>query len=147
MTGQPLDLRRSLHILRRHMAWVGILVAVGLLGGIGYVLMNPPMVTSNVLVAIPTSTRYPSAQLVTARSEPVLAIAGQHLSPALTPKALVGRVQVTGLTPYLLLIGGQGRPSTGPGRGQGDRRQLCCLPEFARQSRHAGASADPGRTD
>ena len=109
MTGQSLDLRRSLHILRQRLAWVGIVAAAGLLGGIGYAQLDPPMVTSNMLVAIPTSTNDASAQLVVARSEPVLAIATDRISPAMTPKALASRVQVTDLTPYLLLISGQGR--------------------------------------
>jgi len=109
MTSQPLDLGRSLHILRKHLAWVGILMAAGLLGGIGYVQLDPPVLTSNMLVAIPTSTNDASSQLVIATSEPVLALAGERVSPAMTAKALAGQVQVNGLTPYLLLISGQGR--------------------------------------
>lgn len=109
MTEQSLDLRGSLHIIRRHLAWVAVVMAAGLLGGIGYGLLSPPVLTSNILVALPTSTRDASAQIVIASSEPVLANAGSNLSPATSPQALRSQVQVTDLTPYLLLISGNGR--------------------------------------
>ena len=111
MTDQSLDLRRSLYILRRRLSWIGIVMAAGLLAGIGYALFNPSMLTSSTLVALPTSTPHPATQVVIASSEPVLAIAGHRVSPALSPKALLGRVQVTSMTPYLLLISAKGRTS------------------------------------
>ena len=55
MSQQALDLRRSIQIVRRHRLLVGIMVALGLLVGGAYAVLNPPMVTSTALVLLPQS--------------------------------------------------------------------------------------------
>ena len=40
---EPLDLRRSLQILRRRLITVGIAAALGFIAGAGYTELNPPM--------------------------------------------------------------------------------------------------------
>ena len=55
MSQQALDLRRSTQIVRRHKVLVGIVVALGILGGAAYAVLKPPMLTSTALIALPTS--------------------------------------------------------------------------------------------
>ena len=55
MSQQALDLRRSMQIVRRHKVLVGIVVALGILGGAAYAVLKPPMLTSTALIALPTS--------------------------------------------------------------------------------------------
>ena len=55
MSQQALDLRRSAQIVRRHKILVGIVVALGLLIGGAYAMLNPPMLTSTALIVLPQS--------------------------------------------------------------------------------------------
>ena len=64
MSQQAQDLRMSTQIVRRHKILVGILVALGILGGAAYATLNPPMLTSTALVALPAQA---SAQTATDR--------------------------------------------------------------------------------
>ena len=57
MSEQALDLKRSVHIVRRHKILVGAFILLGLLAGVGYGLFKPPMLTSSALVGLPPSTR------------------------------------------------------------------------------------------
>ena len=109
MSKQPLDLRRSLQIMRQHLTAIGIVAALGLLAGIGYAAFSLPMLVSNVLVVLPPSTNDMSAQVAIVSSEPVLASALRSIGPAMSLETLRSRVQVTSLTPYLLSISGEDR--------------------------------------
>ena len=73
MSEQALDLRRSLQIVRRHKIIVGIVAVLGLLAGVAYTVLNPPMLTSTALVVLPPSTHDMATQVVIAGSNPVLA--------------------------------------------------------------------------
>ena len=53
MNQQPLNLRRSIEIVRRYRVLVGIVVALGAFGGLGYAALTPPMLTTQALVIIP----------------------------------------------------------------------------------------------
>ena len=55
MSQEALDLRRSIQIVRRHRLLMGIMVALGLLAGGAYAVLDPPMVTSTALVLLPQS--------------------------------------------------------------------------------------------
>ena len=52
MSDQPLDLRRSLRILRRHKIFVAASVALGLAGGLCFAVLSTPMLTSNALADV-----------------------------------------------------------------------------------------------
>jgi capsular polysaccharide biosynthesis protein len=108
MSEQPLDLRRSLRIVRRHCTVVGLLVALGLLAGAGYTVLNPPMYTSSALVALAPSTRSVPTQVVVASSGPVLARALRSLDHAMSLQTLRSRVRVTTPISYFLSINAQG---------------------------------------
>ena len=52
MSQKALDLRMSMQIARRHKLLVGIVVALGILGGVAYAVLKPPMLSSTALVAL-----------------------------------------------------------------------------------------------
>ena len=55
MSQKALDLRRSMQIVRRHKVLVGIVVALGIVGGAAYAVLKPPMLTSTALIALPAA--------------------------------------------------------------------------------------------
>lgn len=105
----PLDLRKSLEIVRRHLAVVWIAVALGLLGGTAYGALNPPIHESTALVVLPSSTSNTSDQVVAASSTPVLQRSLSRFQPALSLQTLRSRVQVANLTTDVISITAQGR--------------------------------------
>jgi len=104
MSEQPLDLRRSLHIVRRRFAVVGLLAALGLLAGAGYSALDPPTYTSSALVALASSTRSMPTQVVVAGSGPVLTGALRSLNQAMSLQTLRPHVKVTTPISYVLSI-------------------------------------------
>ena len=109
MSQQNLDLRRSIQIVRRHKRLFGGAAALGLLGGAAYAVLNPPMLTSTALVVISQSAANNNSssqsgtsgsdtliatQMVIATSDPVLAGALPHVSPAISLQTLESRVSV-----------------------------------------------------
>jgi capsular polysaccharide biosynthesis protein len=108
MSDQPLNLKRSLHILRQHWITVGVVAMLGLLAGAGWVAVNPPMYTGTSLVLLPTSVQNVNTQQVIASSNVVLTEAALSIRPAVSPQVLTGRVQVTTPIAYGLLIIAEG---------------------------------------
>jgi capsular polysaccharide biosynthesis protein len=109
MSEQALDLRRSVRIVRRHKILVGVFVLLGLLAGVGYAVLKPPMVSSSALVGLPPSTHDTATQVVIAGSNPVLAAALHNIHPAMPLLTLRNLVQVKSLTPNILSISAQGK--------------------------------------
>jgi capsular polysaccharide biosynthesis protein len=108
MNHQPLNLRRSLQIVRRNKTLIGVTVAIGLLGGAGYGSVNPPMLTAQSLVVLPTSAPPMATEIVIAESAPVLADALPAVSPAMSAETLRSRIQVASQTNNILQITAQG---------------------------------------
>lgn len=105
MSEQPLDLRRSLQILRRHLTAIGIVAAVGLLAGAGYTAaFNLPMHASEALVVLPASMNNTAAQVVIANSTPVLSGALPSVHPAVSLQTMQSRVQVTSVGSDVLSV-------------------------------------------
>ena len=111
MSQQALDLRRSIQIVRRHKVLVAVAVALGILAGGAYAMLNPPMLTSTALIALtppasqsnaqqqPASTAsgtdpYTATQEVVAASDPVLLAALRSISPAQSLDQLRRNVEV-----------------------------------------------------
>ena len=109
MSQQNLDLRRSVQIARRHKRLIGGIAALGLLLGAGYAFLNPPLLSSTALVVLSdNSSQSASAsqasgtgtgsaiatQEVIATSDPVLAAALPHISPAMSLQTLESRISV-----------------------------------------------------
>src|SRR5262252_3555093 len=88
MSDQPLDLRRSLRILRRHKIFVAASVALGLAGGLCFAVLSTPMLTSNALVVLPSSVHDISTQVLIATSDPVLVRALRTIDPDEQPQTL-----------------------------------------------------------
>lgn len=115
MSGQALDLTRSLQMLRRHRILVGLFAVLGLLAGAGYTVYKPPMFTSERLVVVPyapgfaQNSAYISTQVVIAHSDPVLVGAQPHIGAKISLATLRERVQVSSLTANVISINAEGR--------------------------------------
>jgi capsular polysaccharide biosynthesis protein len=109
MSQQPLDLRKSISIISRLKAVVGIVSALGLLAGVGYAALNPPDPTSTAVVSFPSSVRSTATEVVIAGSEPVLAGASVRLSPPVPVDQLRSEIQVKSLTTYLMAVTATGK--------------------------------------
>jgi capsular polysaccharide biosynthesis protein len=112
MSERALDLRRSLQIVRRHLTIVGMAAVLGLLAGVGYTLLKPPMLTSKALVVLPSSMHDTATQVVIASSNPVLADALRSVDPAMSLDTLRSRLTVKSLTYNVILISAQGQTAT-----------------------------------
>lgn len=110
MRRQALDLRRTLQILRRRLAAVGIAAALGLLAGAGFAMLDLPMHESDTFIVLPASTNEATTQLqvTIATSNPVLTGALRDLGPAVSLQSLRGRIRATNLTTNLISIIAQG---------------------------------------
>jgi capsular polysaccharide biosynthesis protein len=120
MSQEALDLRRSIRIVRRHKLLVGIMVALGLVLGGGYAVLNPPLITSTALVLLPqsaqaqagaaaaannnTSDPYTATQEVIAESDPVLSGALPQVRPVMSVNELSGVVEIGTATPYIISV-------------------------------------------
>jgi capsular polysaccharide biosynthesis protein len=111
MSGQALDLRRTLQILRRRLTAVGIAAVLGLLAGAGVAALDPPMYESDAFVVLPAATNEAMVQLqiTVATSNPVLAGALHGLGPGVSLQSLRGRVRATDLTTNFMSISAQGK--------------------------------------
>lgn len=121
MSQQALDLRRSIHIMRRHLKLSGAIIALGLAAGAGYAVLNPPMLTSTALVVLPQSATQNAQQSSSAGSDPIIAtqvvIAGSdavltgalpHVNPPTTLDKLQTRIQVAPVAGSILAISATG---------------------------------------
>jgi capsular polysaccharide biosynthesis protein len=109
MSDERLDVRKSLQILRRHPAAVGIFAVLGLIAGACFTaFVHPPMPTSTALVVLPASASDTLAQAAAATSDPVLAGALRGVHPATSLQTMHNRVQAAALNPDLLAITARG---------------------------------------
>ena len=120
MSQQALDLRRSVQVVRRHKILVGTVMALGLLLGSAYAVLNPPLVTSTALVLLPQTGQaaqngaaatgnnapdpYTETQEVIAKSSPVLSGALSHVRPAVSITTLSSAVSTGAETPFIISI-------------------------------------------
>jgi capsular polysaccharide biosynthesis protein len=109
MSQQQLDLRRSLQIVRRHWILVGAVAVLGLLAGVGFTMLNPPMLTSQALVVLSPSITDTRTQVVIASSDPVLTGALHSIGPVVSPDGLRSRIQVKSLAYNIISISAQGK--------------------------------------
>lgn len=129
MSQQAMDLRRPLHIMRRHKVLVGSVAAFGLLAGAAYAWLHPPLVKSTALVVLPQavlsagtlngtgadggaptgSDTYMSTQIFIVDSNPVLSGALRYISSAKSLQSLRSKIQVASPTYGVLSISAMGR--------------------------------------
>ena len=112
MNREPLDLRRSLQILRRRLITVGIAAALGAVAGAAYTALSPPMHAGTALVVLPSTASNAGAQVLIAESNPVLEGALPGIKPAMSLLALNNGIQVTAVTTNLLSITAQAGTAT-----------------------------------
>jgi capsular polysaccharide biosynthesis protein len=109
MSEQALDLRKSLHTVRRYKYLVGALAVAGLIGGVAYTEVHPAMLTSKAQVILSSSaSRTIGTQVFVAGSYPVLAGAAPRVRPPVSEQTLHDRVQVSRLSSTVISIAGQG---------------------------------------
>jgi hypothetical protein len=124
MNDQALGLREAAWAVWRHKRIVGVVAGVGLLAGVVFTLLNPPMVASKALVLLPPPVagiagqpaRNIGTQVVIAGSNPVLAEAMHRLNPPVSLQTLNDRVQTSSLSPDIIAISAQG---TSAGQAEG----------------------------
>ena len=121
MSQQALDLRRSSQIVRRHKILVGVVVALGILGGAAYAVLKPPMLTSTALIALPASASaqpaantsgidpFTATQEVVAGSYQVLMRALPDVRPAMSLSELRRNVQVGSPSPDIISVTANGK--------------------------------------
>jgi capsular polysaccharide biosynthesis protein len=110
MSEQALDTRRSWQIVRRHKIAVGIFAALGLLAGVAYAVLRPPMLTSTALVVLaPSENREVPTQVVIASSYPVLSRALPSIRPAISEQELTNQIQVRNPHPNIISISAQAK--------------------------------------
>jgi capsular polysaccharide biosynthesis protein len=109
MSEQSLDMRRALRVMRRYKALVGIAALVGLLAGLAYAVLRPPLLTSRALVVLPPeASQTIGTQVLIADSYPVLAAAAHRVQPPVPLQTLSDRVQAARLSSQIIAISGQG---------------------------------------
>ena len=121
MSQQALDLRRSTQILRRHKSIFAGISLLGILIGVAYALITPPLISSSALVFLP-ETAAQEAQAGTsgsnlvitteefvATSTAVLTGALPNISPALSLTTLKSRISVSSPAATILLFNGEGK--------------------------------------
>lgn len=114
MSEQPLDLRRSSRLVRQHGRAVCAIAALGLVAGVVYTELRPPVLTSTALVRIasPQAAYSPSgatALVAIATSDPVLSLAQPNIQPLVTKQTLQNELAVNSPTPGILAIVAQGQ--------------------------------------
>lgn len=107
MSGEALDLRRSAQIIRRQKALVGAAAALGLLAGVGYTILNPPVYTSSALVSISPAVGA-SSQTAVVTSAPVVSLAVSGMGPGVSSEALQNRIHAVSAGYALMSISGSG---------------------------------------
>jgi capsular polysaccharide biosynthesis protein len=112
MSEQALDLRRSIRIVWRYKALLGMAAAAGLLAGLAFAVLRPPLFTSRALVVLSSSaSRTIGTQVFIADSYPVLTRAAGQLQPPVPLETLRGRVQASRLSSQIITISAQGTSS------------------------------------
>jgi capsular polysaccharide biosynthesis protein len=127
MSQKALDLRKSAQTIRRHKALVGIVVALGILGGAAYAVLKPPMLTSTALIVLPAqvsqqpnsatttttgSDPFSATQVIVAGSNQVLLGALPDVHPALSLSELRLRVQAASPAPDIISVTAKGKTAT-----------------------------------
>lgn len=112
MAEHSVDLRSTLAVLRRKRLALVVVALLGVLAGVGYVMLWPPLYTSSSLVLLPPAQdgsgqaieREIETVIQVARSDAVLGPAGKSLSPAMSARALGREVVVTAPSSDILKI-------------------------------------------
>ena len=109
MNEQSLDLRRAMRIVWRYKLLLGIAAGLGLLAGVAYAVLRPPLLTSKALVVLPpAASRTIGTQVVVADSYPVLSAASHQVHPPVPLQTLHDRVQAAKVSSQIISISATG---------------------------------------
>ncbi|HVT68463.1 MAG TPA: hypothetical protein VHF26_11980, partial [Trebonia sp.] len=110
MSQQPLTLRKSAQLVRRHKLVVTGMALVGLIVGGGISYLRPPLMSSTALLVVQTVKPNLSmaTEAVIAQSEPVLARAEPDIRPAMTLPDLEDQVTAKSVTSNVISITAKG---------------------------------------
>jgi len=118
MSAQQLDVKKSWQAIRRHRLLVVIGAVVGLLLGVAFAFVRPPMYSAAALVVLPPPTvvaggstagsQSIDTQRYIAESGPVLHSAGQNLEPPLSTEVVRERVKASAVTDDVIRIEAKG---------------------------------------
>ena len=89
---------------RATLALVGTFTTLGLLAGIAFAAVNPPLVTSTATVAIQPSSPGEAYSATDTNSRPVLERAAHNVSPAISLQALQRQVQISHASGKIVVI-------------------------------------------
>ena len=106
MSEQSMNSRHAFLIARRYRVLIGIVAAVGLLGGVGYAVMTPPKFTSQSLVVVPPGNI--STEILIASSQPVISSAARTLGHGVSAQQLSQEISVQSATNNVLEITASG---------------------------------------
>lgn len=104
MNQQPLNLRRSIGIVRRYKALIGVVIVIGMICGAAYSVLAPPKMTSQTLIIIPTPKPNIETQQTIASSVTVLSAALVKLGSPMSLGAFADKVTVSATTPNVLSV-------------------------------------------
>lgn len=136
--GEELDLRRSLRYVWRHKILVGVFAALGLMAGIGYTVLSPPMLSSTALVVLPPSVHDTRTQVAIATSDPVLASVRRSIDTAMSLEAMRHRVRAGSPAYNLISISAQGTTAA-----QAERTANAVASSYVH---YVSSTGSPGRT-
>ncbi|MFC9692412.1 Wzz/FepE/Etk N-terminal domain-containing protein [Kribbella sp. NPDC056951] len=117
MSAQQLDVKKSWQAIRRSRLLVVIAAVIGLLLGVAYAFVRPPMYSAAALVVLPppqivagatAGSQSIDTQVYIAESGPVLHSAGQNLQPALATEVVRERVKAMAVTDDVIRIEAKG---------------------------------------
>lgn len=129
MSQQALDMPRVVQTVRRHRILVGVVAILGLLAGVAYAGLHPPVFTGTALVLLPedaqssqsaqsvqdgsatgtnTVDAYTAVQVVIAGSDPVLSGALQNVGPPISITKLRAEVKVASTISGVISISATG---------------------------------------
>ena len=104
MINEPLDFRRALKLAGRYKIVMAGAAILGLLGGVGWAMLQPPVLVSEAWVQVPPMRGGTATQVLIAGSDPVLKAAQPSIRPSMSIEALRNNVHVTGLTPAIIAV-------------------------------------------
>ncbi|HXW78563.1 MAG TPA: hypothetical protein VEJ84_03640 [Acidimicrobiales bacterium] len=112
MHEQTLNVGAFLRNLRRQRVLLAVFVLLGLLCGAGLVVYQPPLPSARTLVILSPTAETPQGtperdtetEIIIATSLPVVAAAGEAVTPAVSPQVLRGELVVTALSADVLQI-------------------------------------------
>ncbi len=117
MSAQQLDVKKSWQAIRRQRLLVVIAAVIGLLLGVAFAFVRPPMYSAAALVVLPppqvvagstAGSQSIDTQVYIAESGPVLHSAGQNLQPALSTEVVRERVKAMAVTDDVIRIEAKG---------------------------------------